>query len=1172
MTDNHSRSESARIDALPDIIELITGKLNSGESIDVRQLIEDHPEHSNQLRELIPALEAMSLLAHHPANHETGKETSGDFADPSVAIGQLGEFHIIREIGRGGMGIVYEAEQQSLSRRVALKVFPFASLLDNRQLKRFRNEAQVAASLKHPNIVGVYSVGCELGVHYYAMELVEGQSLAQVLNSMRRAEAKRTTDREAQGPRHDLGNSADTTPAAKFTTELSDSRRDYYRSVARITMQLAEALHYAHGEGVIHRDVKPSNVMIDREEKPWITDFGLARIQANTELTASGELLGTLRYMSPEQAQGRSIVDERSDVYSLGATLHELLTLHPLFEQDDRAALIRAVVDEAPPAPRRCNRMIPVDLETIVLKATCKSPHDRYANCSQFAEDLRRFLDHKPIAARRASGAEHAWRWSRRNPHVAVLTLSVALLLLVLGIGGSVIATKQSRRAKQLKEELYDAQMGVAQAAMQNDEYDRADRILRAHVPRDGEADLRAFEWFHLWHECQRALGTTTFHSDWPVYSLSFSQDGQFFATAGYSGQISLRTAKSMEPIWQFENDYRRKWPRVTTIVAIAFSPDGTLLATGGRDSTLRLWSVATGEILFEKEAPSLFVSSLAFSPDGKTLAAGREQHEARSNDPTEIQLWSTATMVGQGGDDVETTILDANDEAIGRIHAVTFSLDGSYLAACSNSGRVHLWDGKTHQPLPAILVEGDVVSDVEFSPTDEEILCVVSGGTDTSRQATRTISLWNLEERKRIHRFWDQTSGAKEVAFSPNGKFLASGGYGRDVQLWDLTTHSLSRTFGRHSGVIHDVAFSPDGSSVATASTDNTVKLWRMNDPVRVDRFVGHDAGVLGLAVSQDSKTLVSAGLDATARLWDTKTGSQIQEFRMDVGELMGVAISPDGQTVAVGGGRYGQWSQRVEFALWDVRTGEKLHTLLSTIGKQLATSSIYSAAFSDSGHRVAALVGNSVKIWDAATGKLIHDLTATRGGAKRFAWSPNGKTVATVHGRRENGVKLWDATEGRLITTLESHADGHLAVAFSPDSRMLAVGGADSGIISLYDVEQRRHIRDLTRHTDKVFALDFSRDGRRLVSSSRASVKIWNLNTGRDILTFNDLTSVCWSTKLAPDGSALFATDMQMRDARIHVWRAASPEEALNQLAQPVEKRLLFEGRKSSGEEGLP
>jgi serine/threonine protein kinase/Tfp pilus assembly protein PilF len=360
--------------------------------------------------------------------------------------GILGDFRLLREVGRGGMGIVYEAMQISLGRRVALKVLPFAATMDPRHLQRFQNEARAAASLHHTNIVPVYYVGCERGVHFYAMQFIDGQSLAAFLEQQHGSSANSNQPTTAYAPASPDAPAAETAVQAAASTARQPRDRAYFRRVAEWGIQAAEALDHAHQLGIVHRDVKPANLLVDPTGRLWITDFGLAQMQSDSRLTVTGDLVGTLRYMSPEQALAKRVpIDQRTDVYALGATLYELLTLHPVFGGNDRQELLRQIAFEEPRPPRRLDRAVPAELEVIALKALEKNPAERYGTAQELADDLRRFLHDEPIRARRSSLARRARKWARR--HRAAVRAGTVLLVALMLLGGAALWLKQRQQA-----------------------------------------------------------------------------------------------------------------------------------------------------------------------------------------------------------------------------------------------------------------------------------------------------------------------------------------------------------------------------------------------------------------------------------------------------------------------------------------------------------------------------------------------------------------------------------------------------------------------------------------------------------------------------------------------------------------------------------------------------
>lgn len=452
-----SQADSPRAE-LAAILERYLAGLEEGNAPDHDALLAAHPDLAG---ELLPYLESLRLLDGATRDLRAAKAVVSE-ADAIAPGGrQIGEYRIVREVGRGGMGIVYEAHQKSLNRQVALKILPFAAVLDQRQIARFRNEAQAAAQLHHPHIVPVFAVGQEQGIYFYAMQYIDGQSLDQAIAELREF-APRTGDASTKEAGAVNGSTTTLNYAATsaFGSQKPVRSSDFFRTVARLGKEAAEALQHAHENGIIHRDVKPSNLLIDRHGKLWVTDFGLARIQSDNGVTLTGDVIGTLRYMSPEQAGGSVLVDARTDVYSLGVTLYELLTQRYAHLAEDRRTLLRQIVDDEPVAPRKINSAIPVDLETIVLGAMAKARDDRYATAQNLAEDLDRFLEGRPTLARRPTLMDRAGKWARRHrPLVAVAACAVLLLTVVSAAGLVLLAKEQSRTLAALQESKQNAEI-----------------------------------------------------------------------------------------------------------------------------------------------------------------------------------------------------------------------------------------------------------------------------------------------------------------------------------------------------------------------------------------------------------------------------------------------------------------------------------------------------------------------------------------------------------------------------------------------------------------------------------------------------------------------------------------------------------------------------------------
>ncbi len=452
----HTTSGDDVDDLVGRVVEEFFQRLKRGERPQLDEFVENYPEISDILKTIIPG-----LLAAEPTN-----DTANLGAVAPEQHKQLGDFRILCQIGRGGMGVVYEAEQISMSRRVALKVLPLAGLVDELKIRRFQNEVRAVAALDHPNIVSVYMVGEERGVHYYAMQLIRGRSLSEVISSLRHvrdegnelngssisqltavrpandgaedpmdASTKIVDDQSLQEAKPATG---DTVAKADSSTIPHSSRREYFRSVAELGIQAATALQHAHDQGIIHRDVKPANLLLDSASKLYLTDFGLARIEADVGVTMTGDLIGTLRYMAPEQALAqRVVVDHRADIYSLAATLYELLTLQPAYQAEDRQQLLKQIAFEEPPSLRRIDQAIPAELETIIHKAMSKDMAQRYASAQELADDLRSHLENRPIKAKPPTFFEGIGKWTRRNmvlTWATIITLSLATMALAASL------------------------------------------------------------------------------------------------------------------------------------------------------------------------------------------------------------------------------------------------------------------------------------------------------------------------------------------------------------------------------------------------------------------------------------------------------------------------------------------------------------------------------------------------------------------------------------------------------------------------------------------------------------------------------------------------------------------------------------------------------------------
>jgi WD40 repeat protein/serine/threonine protein kinase len=1121
-------------------------RLRRGERPDVEEYVARHPDLAGPIRDLFSALALVEDLK--PRSGESADRPGGsDLARGGRQVERLGDYRILREVGRGGMGIVYEAEQESLGRRVALKVLaPWASI-NPQTVVRFNREARAAARLHHTNIVPVFGVGEHEGLHYYAMQFIPGSGLDQVLAEVRRfrqlAEPgepdaglrprRRVDDGSATRVAQTLilGQLASGAPASGGTahedaapaiescpggpaslsavglpgrselTASSDPVRSYARSVARIGVQAAEALEYAHGQGMLHRDIKPSNLLLDAQGTVWVTDFGLAKAAEDDDLTRTGDIVGTLRYMAPERFRGRC--DARSDVYALGLALYELLALRPAFEAPDRHLLIRQVTESEPLRLRKLDPHVPRDLETVIHKAIEKDPADRYPTAGQLAADLRNWLGHQPIRARPSGPAERLLKWARRNPTVASLVSATVLTTTALVASLLVGYVQVARGLQRERQTSYFQQVALAERAWSGYDVGRAEELLDGCRP-----EFRGWEWHYLKRLCHTDLLTVRVHAGLQPSPLAFSGDGTRLATAGESGCVAIRDGSTGRPVQTLRG-------HEGGVYSVAFSGDGTRLATAGRDGTIRLWDLATGRALYDMPPRhSGEAVGVAFSPDGLRIA---------SCSGTYWELGRRADRVG------ELVIRDAaSGRALvdlrghtGSVHQAAFSPDGARLASAGGDGTVRLWDAATGAIVRELRGHSGVVMSVAFSP-DGRLLA--SAGLDgmlrvwDAASGTPLVTLRELDER------------FLTLAFSPDGRRVAAAGRSWAVTVWDATTGDRLLTCRGQDREVTGLAFSPDGRRIAAAGFGGVVKVWDATRGQKALTLRGHAGAVVAVAFDPGGRRLATVEEEGAVRLRDAATGRESPVPGAVSGSSTSVAFGPDGSALAVGDRRSGA------VTVWDMGTGQILHTLpghrgavtalaFSPDGRLLASGgqdgvvrvwdrptgrlrssfdrapqAITGLAFSPDGRGLAASTGDratiaapgEVTVREPETGRPLLALRGHAGGISDLAYSPDGRSLATASWDRT--VRVWDAASGRQVHTFEIRGLIVWAVAFSPDGRRL-LAADNIGRMTLWDAGSGLEVLSLRGHTDRIYDLAFSGDGRLLASASRdATAKVWD------------------------------------------------------------------------------
>ena len=1065
-----------------------------------------------------PAAESPTLPPPAPADGQSGADA------PVLAPPTLAGYEILGELGRGSMGVVYRARQLSLNRVVALKMILAGFHAGRQEVARFRMEAEAAARLQHPNIVQIHEVGEAEGRPFFSLEYVEGGSLAERL----------------QG-----------TPLAP-------------RQAAQLVETLARAVHQAHLQGIVHRDLKPANVLLTSDGRPKITDFGLAkRLGDASSQTASGAVMGTPSYMAPEQAGGRTQeIGPATDVYALGTILYELLTGRPPFKAASLLETVRQVVEDEPARPTELQSRTPRDLETITLKCLEKAPARRYASAQALAEDLARFLSGEPILARPTPAWERALKWTRRRPTAAALIgVTVAALLSLLAGGWYFTQQLQDERVRAEAERdgaQKERDRAREQADYAREQHDLAKKekayavlqteLARRHLyaaqlvrvagfwerdPSQGKAlledtascppEFRDFTWGFFSRLCNRE------RRNWldpePVRSVAFSPDGTTVAVAS-SGTLALGFRAGRVRLWDARTGVERAAlaPPVGGELAVAFRPDGRLLASAGQDGKIKLWDVATGRQTRTLGGHASWVNALAFSPDGRTLASG-------SADRT-IKLW-----------DVETG--QARRTLRGHQNWVTslaFSPDGRSLVSGSWDTTVTVWD---------LAAEGD--PQTLRGPELEVTAVAISrdGQLVAAAARDRSVRLWDLKTLRERATLLGHTRAVFTMAFSPDGKWLASGGEDSTVKVWEVASGRERTTLTGHAGAVHSVAFSPDGRTLVSGGEDHQVRLWNWAPDWAEFTLEEHTGGVNAVAFWPDGRILASGSHDRSVILWDVASGKSLGIIRGDRGEITAVAFDPHGRTLAWG-------SREGAIKLWDLTVGQELRTLSGHGG------GVQALAFSPDGRTIASGGRDGrVRLWETETGGELRALPGHTDGVPALAFSPDGRLLAASYGDgwerpfhvSHEGFKLWELATGKELHNFRGHRDDVLALAFSPDGQTLASGGLDQSI-KIWDVATATERLLLRGHALGVKSLAFSPDGRTLASGSGdpisllnmrnllgakpGEVKLWDPVTGQERASLPGHASAVLAVAFSPDGRTLASGSW---DRTVKLWTCPAP-----------------------------